>query len=98
MFSKAQTETFLTTIGNTGTYAVYTVPGAQTGELVFMLLKSAPIFQTIQLGFSRIYSTQGLIFSSGKRPYVQLGRGRGGLKEWPLAVSYVPNPTYHGVI
>ncbi len=97
MFSKGETETFMTTLGNTSRYVVNPGPG-NSAAWVFMLLKNAPIYQTVQLGFhvfiqpKSSYLPQGnvLVFSWGESPQ--------NLKQWPLEVSYVPDPTYHGPI
>jgi hypothetical protein len=55
MFSKRLTQTFVTTMGNTSTCAVFTMPaapgGTQKRAIVYMLLQKAPIFQTVQLVF-----------------------------------------------
>jgi hypothetical protein len=98
MFSKGQTEVFPTTLGNMGDYAVYPLSGTQQGAMVYMLLKSAPIYQTIQIQFhvatqpKYSYGLQGNVLTFNWGDPVE------NLKQHPLVVSYVPDPTFHGVI
>jgi hypothetical protein len=58
MFSKGQVEYFQTTMGNTPNFVVMPVITSQginqKGALVFLLLKSVPIFQTLQIN-ARIF-------------------------------------------
>jgi len=97
MFSKGEVEKFQTGVGTNDRFAVYAVPATppqgQRGAIVYMLLKSAPIPQTVQINF-RIYVqpkdsyaiTRNLLQFFWADPVE-------ALKQWPLEVSYVPDPT-----
>jgi Sec-independent protein translocase protein TatA len=98
MFSKGETETFQTAVGNTPSYVVYPFPGAPKGAIVFMLLKSAPIFQTVQLQFHIYTQPKNSYFLKGNVLKFIWGDPADKLKQYPLLVSYVPDPTYHGVV
>jgi len=101
MFSKGQVETF-GTVANTSTIVVYALPSQQQqqqrGALVFMLLKSAPIYQTVQIN-ARIYvqpkSSYQLVGNVLRFIWADPAEA---LKQYTLEVSYVPDPTYHGVV
>jgi hypothetical protein len=106
MFSKSQVELFQTTLGNTATYLVLplpipppqlNLPGAPKA-MVHMLLKSAPIYQTIQINFHIFVQPKSSYFVSGNDLVFMWGEAPDNLKQWPLEISYVPDPTYHGTI
>lgn len=98
MFSKGQVENFMAAGGNTSTFAMWTVPKPAQGAIVYMLLKSAPIYQTVQIN--------ARIFVQPKASYAITGNivrffwadTADTLKQYSLEVSYVPDPTYHGVV
>ena len=89
LFSKGVTEYFQTTANAPN---VVIAPGAK-GATVFMMLKSAPIYQTIEVKwrvFSQPHGSYGimnniLIFGWGDPAET--------LKQNPLEVTYVPDPT-----
>jgi hypothetical protein len=105
MFSKSQVETFRTDQGNTSTFALMPLPqisGAARNApkaMVHMLLKSAPIYQTVQINFHIIYiQPKSSYFVNGNDLVFAWGDPPESLKQWPLEVSYVPDPTYYGTI
>jgi cell division protein ZapA (FtsZ GTPase activity inhibitor) len=102
MFSKGQTEVFPTTLGNTATYAIYPLSpvqnGAQQGAMVYMLLKSAPIYQTVELQFHVATQPKYSYALRGNVLTFEWGDPAENLKQHPFVVSYVPDPTFHGVI
>jgi zinc-ribbon domain len=101
LYSKGEVESFSAAQGNSAKFVVYAFPltnNAQKGALVFMLLKSAPIFQTLQINF-RIYVQPKSSYSvRGNIVRFVWGDPAENLKQWPLEVSYVPDPTYKGVV
>ncbi len=105
MFSKSQVEMFQPSQGNTSTFAVLPLPkvpqNARPGAakaMAVMLLKSAPIYQTIQINFHIFVQPKSSYFVSGNQLTFLWGDPPDNLKQWPLEVSYVPNPTYDGPI
>ncbi|MGA9798585.1 MAG: zinc-ribbon domain-containing protein [Terriglobales bacterium] len=101
MFSKGQVENFATSIGNATNFLVVPQPavgGNQKGAIVFMLLKSAPIFQTVQLNFHIFVQPKSSYFLRGNLITFFWGDPAESLKPFPLEVSYVPDPTYKGVV
>jgi hypothetical protein len=98
MFSKGTVQMFATTQGDTSTYIVYRLPGASNGGIVFMLLKSAPIYQTIQIGFHVYVQPKTSYAITGNVIRFVWGESPDSLKQWPLEVSYVPDPTYRGPV
>jgi F0F1-type ATP synthase membrane subunit b/b' len=89
LFSKGTTEYFPTTV--TTSNAVI-VPRAK-GAVVFMLLKSAPIYQTIEVKWH--------VYSQPRGSYTLINNillfvwddPADNLKQYPLEVTYVPDPT-----
>jgi hypothetical protein len=100
MYSKGQVETFYTEQRNS-TFAVVPTPQAagnqQKGAVVYMLLKNAPIYQTLQINFRIYVQPKSSYFLRGNVLVFVWGDPVEGLKQWPLEVSYVPDPTYKGV-
>lgn len=89
LFSKGTTEYFPTTTNGS---TVVTAPN-QNGALVFILLKSAPIYQTIEVKwhvFSQPHGSYGL---SNNVLIFSWGDPAANLKQYPLEVTYVPDPT-----
>jgi hypothetical protein len=93
MFSKGLTDWFSTT-EPTSKSVVSSV--GQKGATVYMLLKSAPIFQTVQIQFHVYTQPKGSYGFKGNLLVFRWGDAAEGLKQHPLQVSYVPDPTYHG--
>lgn len=104
LFSQGQVETFATSKGNLPNYAVYSFPSSpqtpqqQRGALVFMLLKAAPIYQTLQINFRIYVQPKSSYQIDGNLVRFFWGDPADGLKQFPLEVSYVPDPTYKGVV
>ncbi len=105
MFSKSQVETFQTNQGNNSKYAVVLLPFASTSAqpgvpkaVVHMLLKNAPIFQTIQINFHIFVQPKSSYVVTGNDLMFFWGDAPDNVKQWPLEVSYVPDPTYHGPV
>jgi predicted RND superfamily exporter protein len=104
MFSKGQVETFQTDQGDTPTFAIVSLPKstivqkAAAQAVVYVLLKSAPIYQTLQLNWRVYVQPKSSYFVSGNLVTFFWGEPPENLKQWPLEVSYVPDPTYHGPI
>jgi hypothetical protein len=98
MFSKGLDESIQTAFGNTPTFVLVTLPSGQKGAVIFLFLKNAPIFQTVQL--------QWHVYTQPKYSYLvrenvlrfSWGDPAESLKQYPLVVSYVPDPTYNGVL
>jgi hypothetical protein len=89
LFSKGTTEFFPTTANGPN---VVLAPHAR-GAMVFMLLKSAPIYQTIELKwhvFSQPHGSYGLL---NNVLIFSWGDPADNLKQHPLEVTYVPDPT-----
>lgn len=98
MFSKGQVEYFA---GNTTNSIVVPVPAAngdQRGAVVLMLLKGAPIFQTIQLNFHIYVQPKSSYFVRANLLTFFWADPAENLKQFPLEVSYVPDPTYKGTV
>jgi hypothetical protein len=102
MFSKGQVETFATTTGNTPKFVLYSLPATppqpQRGAIVYMLLKSAPIYQTLQINAHIYVQPKGSYQALGNVLRFVWSDPAEGLKQYALEVSYVPDPTYHGVV
>lgn len=100
MFSKGQTQSFWANAGNTPTCVVFSFPAAtgapQKGAIVYMLLKSAPIFQTVQVGYHIYIQPKSSYRLVGNVLIFVWGDPAENLKQYPLEVSYVPDPTYTG--
>jgi hypothetical protein len=100
MFSKGQVETFQPGPSDTPTCVVFafpTPPGqSQKGAVVFMLLKSAPIFQTVQINYRIYVQPKSSYHTNGNVLIFFWGDPADSLKTYPLEVSYVPDPTYNG--
>jgi len=102
MFSKGQVETFLVGFVDTPTCVVYrldTGPNQpQRGALVYLLLKAAPIFQTVQINY-HVYVQPKSSYRLNENVLIFLwGDPADNLKLFPFEVSYVPDPTYKGSI
>ncbi len=102
MFSKGQVETFAASGGNTANFVFVPIPAMggnnQKGAIVFMLLKSAPIFQTVQINFHIYVQPKSSYFLRANVITFIWGDPADNLKQFPLEVSYVPDPTYKGVV
>jgi len=109
MFSKSEVEIFQTAQGNTATFATTPLvlpklpagavpPKSPPQAVVYMLLKSAPIYQTVQINFRIYIQPKSSYIVTGNLLTFFWGESIENLKQWPLEVSYVPDPTYHGPI
>jgi hypothetical protein len=98
MFSSGLNEFFQPSLGNTQSFVVSPFPGGQQGAIVFMLLKNVPIFQTVQLQWHVATQPKYSYSLRGNVLVFNWGDPAENLKQHPLVVSYVPDPTYHGAI
>jgi hypothetical protein len=102
MFSKGQVDTFYNPAGDTPTFVVFpfrAAPGQpQKGAWVFMLLKSAPIFQTVQINYHIYVQPKSSYHVTGNILSFFWDDPADNLKQFALEVSYVPDPTYKGRI
>jgi hypothetical protein len=89
LFSKGTTEYFPTTANGSN---VVIAPLAN-GALVFMLLKSAPIYQTIEVKFHVFSQPHGSYWLSNNILIFSWGDPATNLKQHMLEVTYVPDPT-----
>jgi hypothetical protein len=91
LFSKGTTEYFETTANGPNVLIVPMPKG--NGAMVFMLLKSAPIYQTIEVKW-RVFSQPraSYIVTNNVLRFVW-GDPADNLKQNPLEVTYVPDPT-----
>jgi len=100
MFSMGQVEHFPTAQGDTSTLVIVPLPAvqgqAQKGALVFMLLRGAPIFQTVQINARIFVQPKSSYFVQANILRFFWGDPAENLKQYPLEVSYVPDLTYHG--
>jgi hypothetical protein len=98
MFSKGRTEIFPTNFGDTQNLIVVAAPPGQSGAQVFMLLKGAPIFQTVQVQFYISVQPRYSYAINANVVVFNWGDPAEGLKAHPIEISYVPDPTYRGVV
>jgi hypothetical protein len=102
MFSKGQVEYFQFTQDETPRSVLFAIPaqpGApQKGAMIYMLLKSAPIYQTVQLNFRIYVQPKGSYHNVGNVLIFFWADPAANVKEFPLEVSYVPDPSYKGVV
>jgi len=89
LFSKGITEYFQT---SSPTPSIVIVP-RQNGATVFMLLRSAPIYQTIELKFYISSQPRASYSPINNVLYFNWGDPPDNLKGHPLEVTYVPDPT-----
>lgn len=106
MFSKGQVEMFETDKGNTPTCAVIplTLPPvtaalkAPPQAVVYMVLKYPAINQTVQINYRIYVQPKSSYFVNGNVLTFFWGDNIPSLKQWPIEVSYVPDPTYKGPV
>ena len=109
MFSSSKVETFQTSQGNTPKCIVLplsmpqlppnvVIPKNMARVRVLMLLQNAPILQTVQINFRIYVQPKSSYFVQGNVLNFFWGESEESLKQWPLEVSYVPDPTYKGPI
>jgi hypothetical protein len=102
MFSKGQVEYFQATGTNATNFVVVPMPTAQgstqKGAVVCLLLKSAPILQTVQINFRIFVQPKSSYFPRANVITFFWGDPAENLKQYPIEVSYVPDPTYKGVV
>ncbi len=89
LFSKGTTEVFLP---NANTTNVVTV-SYPTGALVFMLLKSAPIYQTTELKWHVFSEPHGSFWTSNNVLIFRWGESAANLMQHQIEITYVPDPT-----
>lgn len=89
LFSKGTTEYFQTKV-NTANAAIVPLPN---GAMVFILLKSPPIYQTLELKW-RVASQPRNSYSVRNNVVTfYWGESADNLRQFPLEVTYVPDPT-----
>ena len=89
LFSKGTTEMFITS----GTAPnIVVVPNAH-GALVFMLLRSAPIFQTVEMKWHVASQPRSSYAITNNLLSFSWGDPAESLKQYPFEVTYVPDPT-----
>jgi uncharacterized phage infection (PIP) family protein YhgE len=89
LFSKGVTEYFQTATNSPTTVIV----PLKSGAWVFMLLKSQPIFQTIEVKWRVFSQPRGSYGLSNNVLFFSWGDPSDNLKQNPLEVTYVPDPT-----
>jgi hypothetical protein len=89
LFSKGITEYFTMT-GNTKNVVIL---AHKNGATVFMLLKSPPIYQTLELKWRVASQPRGSYFINNNVVIFIWGDPAENLKQYPLEVTYVPDPT-----
>ncbi len=94
LFSKGETELFIPAAGDNSKFCMISLP--QKGANVYMLLKSVPIYQTIQLQFHIYVQPKYSYTMFGNVLFFRWGDAVESIKQYPLSVSYVPDPTYQG--
>ena len=102
MFSKGQVETFYPGAGDNPTFALLALPTVtgqpQKGAIVYMLLKAVPIFQTVQINYRIYVQPKSSYHLDGNVLIFFWGDPSDNIKQFPLEVSYVPDPTYKGPV
>jgi hypothetical protein len=91
LFSTGTTEYFPTTANGPNILVVPTSKG--NGAIVFMLLKSAPIYQTIEVKWRVFSQPRASYFVMNNILRFSWGDPADNLKQFPLEVTYVPDPT-----
>ncbi len=89
LFSKGTTEYFPTTANG----ATAVIAPLRNGAFVFMLLKSAPIYQTIEMKWRVFSQPRGSYWLTNNVLVFNWGDPADSLKQYPLEVTYVPDPT-----
>jgi len=90
LFSKGQTEYFQTAAPASN---VVIKPLSPNAAFVFMALKSVPIFQTIEVKW-RVFSQPRGSYSVNNNVLIfSWGESAENLKQYPLEVTYVPDPS-----
>ena len=89
LFSKGITEYFITK----GNGPNMVIAPHKNGALVFMLLKAAPIYQTIEMKWHVASQPHGSYGVKNNLLTFGWGDPAENLKQYPLEVTYVPDPT-----
>jgi hypothetical protein len=89
LFSKGTTELFSTAVNGSNVV----IAPRPNGALVFMLLKSAPIYQTIEVKWHVFSQPRGSYGVSNNVLIFSWGDPADNLKQHALEVTYVPDPT-----
>jgi Zn-dependent metalloprotease len=89
LFSKGITEYFSTTDNG----SVVAIIPRTNGVSVFLLLKSAPIFQTTEVKWRVFSQPRGSYSVTNNILFFNWGESAENLKQYPLEVTYVPDPT-----
>jgi F0F1-type ATP synthase membrane subunit b/b' len=92
MFSKGQTEYFVTS-QPAPNIVIVPLPDPQKGCFVYMLLKSVPIFQTTEIKWRVASQPRGSYNANQNVLFFFWGDPADSLKQYPLEVTYVPDPT-----
>jgi len=69
------------------------VAALKSGAIVFMLLKSAPIYQTIEVRWKVYSQPHGSYGIQNNVLIFSWGDPAESIKQYPLEVTYVPDPT-----
>ena len=89
LFSKGTTEYFQTAVSVPN---VAILP-RQNGAFAFLLLKSVPIYQTIEVKWRVFSQPRGSYGMTNNVLIFSWGESADNLKQFPLEVTYVPDPT-----
>jgi hypothetical protein len=98
MFSQGRTEIFPTFFGDAPNVVTIPSPAGRQGAQVFMLLKGAPILQTVQVQFYVAVEPRYSYSVNANIVSFSWGDPSESLKTHPIEISYVPDPTYKGVV
>ena len=89
LFSKGTTEYFQTKV-NAANAVIVPLPN---GAMVFMLLKSPPIYQTLELKWRVASQPRNSYTVRNNVVTFFWGESAEGLRQYPVEVTYVPDPT-----
>jgi hypothetical protein len=89
LFSKGVTEYFDTT----GQASNVVIVPLKKGAMVWMLLGSAPIYQTIEVKWRVFSQPRGAYATMNNVLFFSWGDSADSLKQYPLEITYVPDPT-----
>ncbi len=90
LFSKGKTEYFQTAAPASN---ILIKPLSPNAAFVFMLLQSVPIFQTIEVKWRVFSQPRGSYSTNNNVLFFSWGESADNLKQYPLEVTYVPDPT-----
>jgi hypothetical protein len=90
LFSKGTTEVFPT---NGPELPNIVVASQQVGAIIFVLLKSAPIYQTVELKWRVFSQPRGSYTVDNNLLIFFWGDAGNTISQYPLEITYVPDPT-----